>query len=180
MLAVALLLLNPEAFQSVLSVSSGPIRAGIISGFKGDFNGISYFGSPPTCRILRNGKIARNSISKENMPTVERFLDSSVPLSKDMSKLLRLRRSPTSWGTRSDTRNQRWVLLQFGQQGFNCVQRLGADMVFHSLNIMKNHFLPNPEGAQEIWEKLVTQHDIASQSFSSRRQDQTAIFLVLQ
>jgi hypothetical protein len=51
MFPVAILLLNPEALQSVLSVPSGPIRAEIVSGSKGGFNGISYSGSPPTCWI---------------------------------------------------------------------------------------------------------------------------------
>src|ERR1700693_5188615 len=82
--------------------------------------------------------------------------------------------------TRSDTRNQSWVLSQLGQHCLDRVQRLRADVVFHSLYIMKNHFLPDPECAQKICEKLVTQHNIASQSFSCRRQNQTAILLVLQ
>ena len=58
--------------------------------------------------------------------------------------------------TRPDTRNQSGVLSQLGQQGLDRVQRLRADVVFHSLYIMINRFLPDPERAQEICEKVVT------------------------
>ena len=82
--------------------------------------------------------------------------------------------------TLAQPRQERRTPLKLRGQRFDRAQSRGTDVVFHSFDVVVNDLLIQAEQRQKIGEELVPSSDVASESFARGREDQAAIFFVLE
>jgi hypothetical protein len=74
---------------------------------------------------------------------------------------------------------QRWLPLELGSQRFDRAQSFGADVMLHTLHIVVDHLIVQPEELKKVGEQLMPAGDILRQRLASGREHKAAVFLVL-